>query len=120
MAVKKAAGSLQSYPSPPGNRPWRVFDLQGVNPYAPIVVAAPPTGGQVVKASDMGLSSIECAFVMGSDNGQYTGVCYPSVNTNGAEFGTMLVQWIVSATGAEAAAIDLTGRSLRILVLGNN
>jgi hypothetical protein len=111
---------LSDYPAPPGNKRWVICDIDGPNPYTVITVGTPPTGGQVVRAGDIGLSNIEWAQVSGSDNGQYDGVCYVvgSVGNPAKVGGTQInLQWLTAATGAEASG-NLSARSLRIVAIG--
>jgi hypothetical protein len=65
-----------SYPAPPGNKRDSILDRPINGAYTAIGVAVPPTGGILVNASEFGLSQIEWAQVVGSDNGQYDGVVY--------------------------------------------
>jgi hypothetical protein len=112
---------LSDYPAPPGNKRWVVADIDGPASYTAITPGTPPTGGQVVRAGDIGLQNIEWAQVSGSDNGQYDGVCYivGGLGNPAKAAGTQFqLQWITAATGAEAGAVNLSARSLRIVALG--
>lgn len=107
------------YPAVPGNKPISLADITGPVLYAPIVVATPPTGGQVIQASAFGISRIETVIgEMGSDNGQYIVKAFLSPYMNGQPSTTIRLQWIVAATGAEAGAIDLSARTVRVAVIG--
>ena len=113
---------LSDYPAPPGNKRWVICDIDGPTSYTAITTGTPPTGGQVVRAGDIGLQNIEWAQVSGSDNGQYDGTCYVAAGignppkAGGTQFN---LQWLVAATGAEAAgAANLSARSLRIVAIG--
>lgn len=117
-------------PVPPGDRPWTIIDVDGPASYAAISTGTPPTGGQVIKASDIGLQAIDWAQAMGSDNGQYDGICYvvgglgnPRVGgtPNYSNPGTQInLQWITAATGAEVGGgTNLSARRVRLLVIGH-
>lgn len=119
-------------PVPPGNIPWTIIDIDGPSSYTAISTGSPPTNGQTIKASDIGMLQIWAAEVMGSDNGQYTGQVY--LNTGAGGVGNprsgatpnlsqsatqMQLQWITAATGAEVGgATNLSSRHLRLLVIG--
>lgn len=119
-------------PVPPGALPWTVFDIDGPSSYSQIVTGAPPTGGQTVKASDLGFTSIWWAQSMGSDNGQYDCTVYVNTGTGGtgnprsgatpnvSQPGSqMQLQWVTSTNGAEVSgATNLSSRRLRLIVIG--
>jgi hypothetical protein len=116
-------------PVPPGHLPWTIVDVDGPASYSAISAATPPTGGQVLKAADLGFQQIWWAQCVGSDNGQYDGVVYvvgglgnprsgatPNVSQAGSQIN---LQWITAATGAEVGgATNLSARRLRLLVIG--
>lgn len=111
---------IPDYPAPPGNKRWVICDIDGPTAYTAITLGTPPTGGQTVRASDIGLQNIEWAQVSGSDNGQYDGTCYivGGLGNPAKTAGTqMQLQWILAATGAEASG-NLSARSLRIVAIG--
>lgn len=119
----------QKGPSPPGDEPWTIIDIDGPTSYTVITTATPPTGGQTILASDIGMTQIDAAEVMGSDNGAYTGQVYiigglgdprSGATPNFSQPGTkMLLQWITAATGAEVTGTtNLSARRLRLLVIG--
>lgn len=116
-------------PVPPGDMPWTIVDVDGPSSYSQISAATPPTGGQVLKASDLGLQAIWWAQAVGSDNGQFDGVCYvvgglgnprAGGSPNYSQPGTQInLQWITAATGAEVSgATNLSSRRMRLLVVG--
>jgi hypothetical protein len=83
------------------------------------VVGTPPTGGQLVTATDFGLQSLDFVQCMGSDNGQYDIACFPVPFSPGNPMTQVRVQWILSATGAEAAgAANLSARTIRLWAMG--
>lgn len=111
---------LPDYPSPPGNKRWVICDIDGPTAYTAITPGTPPTGGQVVRATDIGMQTIEWAQVSGSDNGQYDGTCYVvgGLGNPALRGGTQVnLQWISAATGAEASG-NLSARSLRMIAMG--
>lgn len=116
-------------PVPPGHLPWTIIDIDGPASYSQISTGTPPSGGQVIKASDIGMSQIFWAQAVGSDNGTHDGVCYivgglgnprsgatPNVSQAGSQIN---LQWITAATGAEVSgATNLAARHMRLLVIG--
>lgn len=119
----------QKGPSPPGDQPWTIIDIDGPSSYTAITAATPPTGGQVIKATDIGMSNIDFAVAIGSDNGAYAGECYivgglgdprSGGSPNYSQAGSQInLQWITAATGAEVGGgVDLHLRRMRLLVLG--
>lgn len=107
-----------SYPAPPGNKPQSILDVPINGAYTAITVATPPTGGIQVTAAQFGMTGIEWAQCLGSDNGQYDGVVYMSPFNSNAPSTAIRLQVIVSATGAEASGTIAAGRKLRILAKG--
>lgn len=108
------------YPAVPGNKPISMADLDGPAIYAVIVQASPPTGGQLIQASAFGLSRIECVLgTVGSTDGKYSVVAFLNPLSDGQPATSLRLMWIVTATGAEvAAAVDLSGVSVRVAVIG--
>src|SRR5262249_37362825 len=108
-----------SYPKVPGDTLESMVDVTGPASYTQLVVGTPPTGGQAVTATECGLQSIDWVQSMGSDNGQYDIVCVPVAFTLGNPLASVRLQWIISATGAEAAAAaNLSARTVRLFVKG--
>lgn len=109
-----------SYPAPPGNKNESVIDVAGPTSYATAVVGTPPTGGQLVTASQFGLQSIElCSVHMLDSTGAYEVIpaltpyepnnCSPSVR----------LTWISLATGAQPAnTTNLSASKIRIFARG--
>lgn len=124
-----AITTLLEYPAPPGNKYFQIVDVDGPASYTQVSGATPPTGGQSIKATDIGMQSIDWAQAMGDDNGTHDGVCYvigglgnprsggtPNVSQPGS---SIILQWIVSNTGAElGGGQNVSGRHMRLLVLG--
>lgn len=113
------AGVLAQYPKPPGDKLISVATLAGPSTYAPVVTGSPPTGGQTILASDFGL--VDFDFVHGSlsDDGQYgVNVIYP--NNPQEPVTSAILQWFTAATGVEAGAVDLSGRTVRLLLRGGS
>lgn len=106
------------YPAVPGNKFWSPADITGPALYAPIVVATPPTGGQVVTASQFGLQNLEKVWEGTSDNGAYKVIAFLDPYLDGRPAPQVRLMWITAATGAEAAAIDLSGRTVRLWAIG--
>lgn len=112
--------NLSDYPQTGfGSRRAVIADLTGPNPYAVIGIATPPTGGQLVRATDLGLVNIESLSLMGSDDGQYSGVLFPgSLSGAGQGVSQVRVMWVTAATEAQAGAVDLSGRTMRLMAIG--
>lgn len=120
---------LEGYPQPWGNKKVSVFYHTGPNPYVPVVVATPVITGDPVSDTEAGMRFIEVMVGGMSDNGQYVIDCIPGGGnpsqpqpqggTVGAPQRTWRLQWRVAATGAEAGAIDLSGRTVRLLAIGS-
>lgn len=112
---------LPLYPSPPGNKNWSLHGIVGPASYTAVSPASGnPTGGQSVPASSFGLGSIEAAWVVaGSDDGTYYAHIFLSPYEKGGGSPSIIVQWIIAATGAEvAAAFNLSARTLRVMAIG--
>jgi hypothetical protein len=92
----------------------------------PGTAPAQPTGGDTISAQACGLNFIEAVIPAGDSAGRYTAVAFnPAVNKTGNPSGqgaaakTVPLQWVVSATGAEAAgATNLSAVQLTLLVIG--
>lgn len=109
---------LDGYPAPPGNKHHSIIDRSIAGAYTAITTGTTPTGGIVVNASEFGLQQIEFAQCMGSDNGQYDGVCLMSPPNSNQPSPNIRLQVVVSATGAEASGTIAAGRRLRLLAIG--
>ena len=113
------AGNLPDYPAPPGNKRWTVATITGPASYTQITTGTPPTGGQLVNASDIGLVDMDFAFPGISDNGQYLAI--PIFENNPQRAATRVrVLWLTAATGAQVAgATNLSARTFRLSAFGN-
>lgn len=113
-----AQSNLPDYPAPPGNKPVNIVNIVGPSSYTQISTGSPPTGGQVVKATDIGMQQIEFCFGGTSDDGQY-GV-EPILDGNPAGGASqMRLAWYVLNTGAQVSgATNLSARTMRLFVLG--
>jgi hypothetical protein len=119
-----ARKNMTDYPTAWGDKKVSMIVHDGPVLYAPIVQDTPsPSGGDVVTAQEFGLKSIDAVFAMGSDNGQYDVVAFAIAGNPVSSFGGLpcagvTLMWRVAATGAEAAAIDLSARSVKLLAVG--
>lgn len=124
---------IDGYPTPWGNKKASVFYHTGPASYVQMVVAAPPTGGDPLSDVEAGLRFLD--FVDGgiSDNGQFRVEAVSSSGnpsqaqgagqggTVGSSPRTWRLRWIVVATGAEVAgAVNLSGRTVRLLAIGRS
>lgn len=110
---------LPDYPAVPGNKPFTIHDITGPASYAQVSNGTPPTGGQAVNASDMGLVDVEFAMDGYSDNGQYVAQPILTTRPNGGA-PQLILRWVVAATGAEASgATNLSARTVRIAAIGH-
>ena len=113
------AGNLPDYPAPPGNKRMTVATVSGPTSYTQVTTGSPPTGGQVLKASDIGLVDFDHAFPGMSDDGQFT--AWPIFDKNPQIAANQVrLLWKVTATGAQVAgATNLSARTVRICGFGN-
>lgn len=109
---------VAGYPSPPGNKQFSELKVTGPTLYTVITIGSPPTGGQIVNASDFGLVSLEGIIVLSaSDNGQY-GVEPVALKPDLQGCPQYTLMWFTLITGAQVGAIDLSARSVRLLGIG--
>lgn len=116
MASLVQQGSYLSYPAPPGDKQITMKLVAGPAAYVAITPATPPTGGLVVQAADIGLSSIEFMFTAVSDNGQYIAYAMPAAAQTGPQTSIRLM--ITTANGGAEAAGDLSARSFLLCAIG--
>lgn len=120
---------LDGYPTSFGSSRASVFPHQGPVLYDPVVEGVAPalaTGGDLVEAVTAGMKYFD--FVVGglSDSGAYRVETAPVAESgdpaNPSKLGqpstTYRLRWVVVATGAEAAAIDLSAEVVRLFALG--
>lgn len=107
-----------TYPAPPGNKLLSILDLPISGAYTAITPGTPATGGIVVTARQFGLTAIEWAQTLGSDNAQYDGVVTLAPFTANQPAPSVRLQVVLSATGAEASGTIAAGRTIRILAMG--
>lgn len=107
------------YPAVPGNKPISITDQLGPASYTVITTGSPPTGGQTINASAFGLQFLENVWAMGSDDGQYVINVFMNPLYKNQPSTSVLLQWIVAATGAEVTGTtDLSGRTVRLMAIG--
>ena len=112
-----AQNLIDGYPQSSGAKRESVLLVAGPNPYTAVSVATPPTGGQVVQAAAFGLKYIEAAEGSLSDDGQYgVRVIHDSNPKQGTT--SIRLMWFTAATGAQAGAVDLSARSVRVRAIG--
>lgn len=112
-------GPLPEYPAPPGNKNWVIGTVAGPLSYASIVTGSPPTGGQSVKASDVGLVDIEFFECEGSDDGQFGVIAIYPKNPQ-TPVSSVLLFWYTLNTGAQVgAATNLSARTVRFRAIGH-
>lgn len=109
-----------TYPAPPGNKRESLIDIAGPASYTQIaIVAGAPTGGFAIAASVFGLTQIEWAQCMGSDDGQFDGCIFCQPFQKNKPVVQITVMWLVAATGAQVAgATNLSARTMRIQARG--
>lgn len=107
-----------SYPKVPGDSLWSMLDITGPTAYVPVVAGTPPTGGQLIPASNFGLQSIDWVQSTGSDNGGFDIVCIPMPFSLGNPMPAVLLMWVNALTGAQAPAGNLSARTVRLLAIG--
>lgn len=107
-----------SYPSSIGNKSISVIDHAGPSSYTQVSTGTPPTGGDIVQASEFGLKWLDAVLVEGSDNGQYDGTTFPLAGQFQPSTSVALL-WVVAHTGAEAnSATNLSARTMRLVGIG--
>lgn len=115
----RSANTLDGYPQGfAGDRYGSCIDHIGPASYAVVVVGTPPTGGDLLLASEFGLKIITMAWGSVSDNGQFRADLTPTVGAKG-EPTSWIIRYVVDATGVEVtAATNLSARSFRIFAIG--
>jgi hypothetical protein len=114
------SGSLSNipgFPAPFGNdRYVGACDHVGPSSYVQVVTGAPPSGGDTLYASEMGLKLIDRVIPSLSDDGQYEifGVPVPGSSPNYA-----VLIWSIAATGAQVGAgVSLAARNAKVMAVG--
>ena len=108
-----------TYPAVPGNKKECILDLYGPASYAPIVIGTPPSGGQVINASQFGLQYIEYVEAMSSNDAQYDLTVTITPQTMNRPGTGVIVGWYVaSGRGQVAAGTNLSNRWIRLLATG--
>lgn len=114
----RSAATLDGFPQGLGDRYFSILDHKGPAAYAQIVVATPPTGGDVLTAAECGLKFIDAVNGGISDDGQFAVEATPTVG-GGGEVTQARLLWSVAATGAQVAgATNLSARTIRLEVWG--
>src|SRR5258705_10007089 len=109
-------GAYLKFPAPPGDTPLGLVLKNGPSSYSAISIATPPTGGFVVTAADLGLTSIIYAFPAVSSNGQYVAYPMPATAQNQAQ---LSVRYIITvANGGAETSGDLSAVSFLFFALG--
>lgn len=114
-----AATVFADYPAPPGNKVEVVVNVAGPASYTAITTGTPPSGGQTLNATDIGLKSIESiGDISLSDDGQFT--VYPLFISNPSRpTSSVQLMWITAAGGAEVGGgTNLASRTVRMRVTG--
>lgn len=100
-----------------GAKNVQVLDLVGPNPYA--------AGGQTMTASSLGMGGFDAVIAVGfSRTGTYYGRVQMTVPADAAGVppagasASVKVAWYVTATNAEAGAIDLSQEVMRVVCIG--
>lgn len=114
---------LAEYPDSFGAKRCTVFSHKGPALYAALTTN-PVAGGDTVQASESGIKYFDAVIPIGfSDSGLYwvQGVApaaNPSTNKQAAHAPSWKLKWIVTSTGVEAGAIDLSAETVRLIGLG--
>ncbi|HEV8525220.1 MAG TPA: hypothetical protein VGQ71_12025 [Terriglobales bacterium] len=105
-----------SYPKVPGDSFWSVVDVEGPASYVQVVPGNPPTGGQLITASDCGLQSFDWVNAKGASQAFNAVVVIPAIVGNPT---IIRLMWITAATGSQVApGANLSGRFVRLLAIG--
>ena len=110
------------YPTSIGNKMLSVVGQAGPSSYTQVTTGTiPVTGGATVEAKAFGLKLLDVLYAGMSDTGAYRVEAIPvsdTDNPNGASTSYRL-RWVVTATGAEAAAAaDLSAQTVRLTAIG--
>lgn len=114
---------LADYPDSFGGHRASVFAHTGPTLYA-AMTTGPLAGGDTVQAVEAGLKYFDIVCASGfSDSGVYFVIAVapvgnPSTNKQAAHATSWRLKWIVTATGVEAGAIDLSAQTVRLFALG--
>ena len=108
------------YPQAVGAKPESICMHFGPASYTQVTVAVPPTGGDVVQATEFGLKFLEHCVASASTNGQYNVyVIFPSLGLPPNAPTSAILLWTVAATGAQVAgAVNLSAVAVRLRALG--
>lgn len=110
---------VPDFPQSFGSKRAQIALLAGPASYTQVTVASPPTGGQLLKATNYGLKFIDFAIGGVSDDGQYEVVLTPA-GAGSISPGAWTAIWKVAHTGAEVTgATDLSARTVRVFLIGN-
>src|SRR5262245_16321151 len=109
-------GAYLKFPAPPGDTNLGLIMKNGPSSYTAISIATPPTGGFLVTAADLGLTSIVYAFTAVSSNGQYVAYAMPASAQNQPQTSVRYI--ITVANGGAEASGDLSAVSFLFLALG--
>lgn len=114
-----ATAVLPGFPiSPGGDRLMSIVDHKGPASYASVVTGSPPTGGDVLTATECGLKYITAISGQISDDGQYSVEATPG-QAGGGEGTSSVLFWATANTGAQvSAATNLSARTVRLIVYG--
>ncbi len=112
---------LDGYPDSWGAQRASVFPVTGPASYAGFT--APSTGGQVVQVSGpSGVKTVDFAVGAVSTDGLYRAevveILGSTLNGVPVARSAIRLKWYVLSTGAEAGALDLSGVTVYILVIG--
>lgn len=121
---------MDGFPDSFGSHRVAVFPHRGPVLYAPVVAGVAPalaTAGDLVQAVECGLKFFEFVTAGLTDSGVYRVECLPTavsgiVGSNSPSQGqpkaTYRLRWVVVATGAQAAAVDLSAEIVRLFAIG--
>jgi len=110
--------NLAGYPSPPGNLNQVVATVPGPSNYATVVVVSPPSGGFVVTAQQLGLTSIHWAEGGLSDDGAFG---LQAIFDNNPATDVQQIRFLANTvnTGAQVSAVtNLSARTFRVYAFG--
>ncbi len=114
---------LADYPDASGAHKVSAFYHKGPTLYAALTTN-PVAGGDTVNAVEAGMKFFDIVLASGfSDSGLYWvqavgPAANPSTNKQAAHAKTWKLKWIVTSTGVEAGAIDLSAQTVRLFAIG--
>lgn len=113
--------NIDGYPQPYAGVIEAMGTHAGPASYTQVTPGSPPTGGDTLQASELGLKFFDSVEVQGTDaTGEYTALPIFSGTNIDLQPTSVKLVWITVAGGAEVAgATNLSAKTLRIRATGH-